>query len=327
MQACTELGIADWPRLIRRGLTESEKRTHARQLNLARRHLDLATRRQLIEQELLENPARSNRQIAGDLGINHETVGAVRGGLEATGEIRQLDRTIGADGKSRPTRPIRTTFIDDSDDGRREAVARAREVRAEIIEERRGERLERIEGISRGNTPLLTPRRYPVIYADPPWRYEHASESRAVENHYPTMELPEICALPVADIAADDALLFLWSPAPMLAQALEVVDAWGFTYRTTLTWWKQGSFGMGHYARIETEHLLIARRGDMPPPAPPNRPRSLIIAKPGRHSEKPAETYGIIERAYPGMGKIELFARSARGGWDAWGNQAPDRAT
>jgi N6-adenosine-specific RNA methylase IME4 len=138
--------------------------------------------------------------------------------------------------------------------------------------------------------------------------------------------LPEICALPVADIAADDALLFLWSPAPMLAQALEVVDAWGFTYRTALTWWKQGSFGMGHYARIETEHLLIARRGDMPPPAPPNRPRSMIIAKPGRHSEKPAEAYGIIESAYPGMGKIELFARSARDGWDAWGNQAQDRA-
>jgi N6-adenosine-specific RNA methylase IME4 len=198
-----------------------------------------------------------------------------------------------------------------------------REIWQPQTEARRAERLQRNEILSQRGGPLPLGRRFPIILADPPYRYEHTSDSRAIENHYPTMAHEEICALQVAEqLAADNALLFLWTPAPMLAKGLDILDAWGFEYRTNLVWWKKGRYGMGHYARVEHEHLLIARRGDMPPPDPANRPRS-IVAKPGRHSEKPAEAYELINRAYPGVGKLELFARTAREGWAAWGNEAP----
>jgi len=104
-------------------------------------------------------------------------------------------------------------------------------------EERRQERFDHIEEVSKGNAPLVKERRYPVVYADPPWRYENApagDAARAVENHYPTMALDEICALPVRYMAADDAMLFLWATAPKLADAMAVVAAWGFEYRTNL---------------------------------------------------------------------------------------------
>jgi ParB-like chromosome segregation protein Spo0J len=109
VQICGELGITTWPKLIRKGLTDTERRTHARQLNLARRHLDQAARRTLIGEELREHPERSNRQIASSLGVSHPTVADVRGQMESTGKIYQLKKTVGADGKERPAhKPIRT---------------------------------------------------------------------------------------------------------------------------------------------------------------------------------------------------------------------------
>lgn len=114
VQICGELGIKTWPKFIRKGLTDTEKKTHARQLNLARRHLDQAARRTLIEEELRENPERSNRQIAASLGVSHPTVADVREQMESTGKIYQLEKTVGADGKERPAhKPIRTRFVDD----------------------------------------------------------------------------------------------------------------------------------------------------------------------------------------------------------------------
>lgn len=102
LQACRELGVEDYPRIVRCGMTEPQKRQHVRALNLSRRHLSREQRRGLIAEQLKDAPETSNRQIATALGVNHETVGSVRERLEATGEIRQLERTIGADGKSRP---------------------------------------------------------------------------------------------------------------------------------------------------------------------------------------------------------------------------------
>ena len=165
--------------------------------------------------------------------------------------------------------------------------------------------------------------KYGVIYADPPWRYESGigSPSRNIENHYPTMALDDICALPVADIAAADSLLYLWTPPPLLLQATEVIDAWGFTYRTSMVWVKH-AIGMGYYARQRHELLLIAKRGSPPHPLPADRPDSVIEAPRGKHSAKPDAVYGILDRAYPGAPKIELFSRSPREGWAAWGNEA-----
>lgn len=112
VRACEELGIDTWPKVTRTFATEADKKTHARQLNIARRHLNREQRRDLIEAELRDRPERSNRQIAAGLGVNHETVGSARERLEATGEIRQLDHTIGADGKSRPAQRPKVSAVD-----------------------------------------------------------------------------------------------------------------------------------------------------------------------------------------------------------------------
>ena len=197
--------------------------------------------------------------------------------------------------------------------------------RAEDTAARRAERMAIIAELSRGNAPLgQISERYPIIYADPPWQYDYTKdESRAVENQYPTMTLEEIKALPVADIAYEQCVLFLWATPPKVDEAMQVIDAWGFTYRTVAVWDKQ-KIGMGYYFRQQHELLLIATRGNPPAPAPENRPASVYSEPRGTHSSKPVYYYGMIEAMYPGLPKIELFARCRRDGWDAWGNEAGD---
>lgn len=174
----------------------------------------------------------------------------------------------------------------------------------------------------RSNAPALTGC-YRLIYADPPWRYEHVvTESRAIENQYPTMSLDDICALRVP--AADDAVLFLWATSPKLAEAMRVIDAWGFSYRTCAVWDKD-ALGMGYYFRQQHELLLVAARGASVVPAASARPSSVLRARRGRHSEKPAFVYDLLELMYPEFSeadRIELFQREPRAGWSAWGNEA-----
>lgn len=203
-----------------------------------------------------------------------------------------------------------------------EAVARGEvELHKALGEVKRAERVEKIVEIAKGNTALPTAR-YPVIYADPPWRYEHVeTESRAIENQYPTMALDEICALPVGTLATPDAILFMWATSPKLAEAMRVVEAWGFTYRTSMVWVKD-RLGMGYYARQRHELLLIATRGAPPTPLPADRPDSVVEAPRGEHSAKPAAFAELIERMYPAFPRVELFCRSPRAGWSVWGNQA-----
>lgn len=200
----------------------------------------------------------------------------------------------------------------------------AKTIRANRADASRTARIERIEEIASGNETLETSRRYPIIYADPPWRYElpaMGGTNRSIENHYPTMSLEEICALPVSDIAADDCLLYLWATAPKLPECLKVIKAWGFEYRTHMVWVKD-KIGMGYHARNQHELLLIAKRGEMPPPRPGEQPSSVIEAPRGEHSAKPAIFAENIERLYPEVGKIELFCRAPREGWAVWGNQS-----
>jgi N6-adenosine-specific RNA methylase IME4/ParB-like chromosome segregation protein Spo0J len=165
--------------------------------------------------------------------------------------------------------------------------------------------------------------KYAVILADPPWQYNPSTSppSWTVEGHYPSMELAEICALPVADIAHDDAILFLWATAPMVAKSLQVVAAWGFEYQTCLVWVKNKAGYFGWYARGRHELLMICKRGNPPHPLQRARPDSVIEAPRGEHSAKPEEAYLAIETMYPDLPKIELFARTTRPGWKAWGNQ------
>jgi len=116
--------------------------------------------------------------------------------------------------------------------------------------------------------------------------------------------------------------LFLWAVNSLLREALDVIGAWGFEYRTNLTWVKQ-SIGLGAWTRNRHELLLFAVRGSVPAPAPADRPDSVIEAARCEHSAKPADAYELIERAYPHASKLELFARGTpRPGWTTWGNQA-----
>ena len=196
-------------------------------------------------------------------------------------------------------------------------------------EVRREERIERIAEIAQGirqlnvvADSLLAPEKFPVIYADPPWRYEHVkTDNRAIENQYPTMTLDEICDLPVQEIATPDAIMFLWATSPKLAEALRVVESWGFTYRTCAVWAKN-KIGMGYYFRQQHELLLVCTRGSIPVPPVEARVSSIVHADRTEHSAKPPVFAEIIEKMYPELPKVELFCRSPRPGWFVWGNQS-----
>ena len=187
---------------------------------------------------------------------------------------------------------------------------------------RRSSRVEKINEISKGNKELKTEMRFPVIYCDPPWKYDYAeTENRAIENQYPTMSIEEICALPFRDIATPDCVCFMWATSPKLEESIRVLFSWGLSYRTCAVWVKD-KIGMGYYFRQQHELLLVATMGNPPVPDVANRVSSVIEAPRTKHSAKPERAYEIIEEMYPEFEKLEMFCRLPRKGWHAWGNQA-----
>jgi N6-adenosine-specific RNA methylase IME4 len=161
-----------------------------------------------------------------------------------------------------------------------------------------------------------------VVYADPPWRYEHVkTNSRQIENHYETANLEEIKGHWREVNFADDCVLFLWATSPKLGEAFGVLAAWGFEYRTCMVWVKD-RVGMGYYARQRHELLLIARRGLPPVPGEGVRPDSVVEAPRTEHSAKPERFYELIEAMYPEARKLEMYSRSPREGWEASGYEA-----
>jgi len=180
-------------------------------------------------------------------------------------------------------------------------------------------------------------KKYSVILADPPWSYqdigmdwqpskEQEPYYRSVKNHYGVMGIEDICALPIHELADDNCALFLWITWPHIFFAQEVMNAWGFRYRALAWVWAKLNptgmgfhTGMGWYTRGNSEPCLLAIKGSMPPA---NRDvQSLIVTPVREHSRKPDEQYGKIERLYPDVSKLELFARQQQPGWDVWGNE------
>jgi len=160
---------------------------------------------------------------------------------------------------------------------------------------------------------------FDIICGDPPWRYDFSeTDSRAIENQYPTMTVEEIKELKIP--SADNAVLFLCATAPKLREALEVMEAWGFEYKTHAIWDKV-SIGMGYWFRGQHELLLVGTKGEFSPPPPESRVSSLIVEKRMGHSKKPTLFYEIIERMFPDGSCLELFARDHREGWQQWGNE------
>lgn len=158
-----------------------------------------------------------------------------------------------------------------------------------------------------------------VLYADPPWRYEYSrAKNRDIENHYNTMTLEEIKRMKIP--TEKDTVLFLWATAPKLTEALEVLAAWGFTYRTCAIWDKQ-VMGMGHWFRIQHEILLVGIKGSPKTPPPSKRISSILNCKRSKHSEKPFVVRDTLKAMYPDAQCVEMFARTSWLGWESIGDQ------
>ncbi|MGE0760124.1 MAG: MT-A70 family methyltransferase [Pirellulaceae bacterium] len=168
-----------------------------------------------------------------------------------------------------------------------------------------------------------TGQRFRTIYADPPWSYRNKSSRAAARLHYATMSLGEICALPVGQLAADNAHLHLWATTPLLEDALRVIAAWGFQYKSCFVWAKD-KLGLGNYWRVSHELLLLGVRGklrfrDRTVPSWLLCPRTV-------HSRKPEAVRLLIERVSEPP-YLELFARREvhAPGWTVFGNQIERR--
>ena len=189
--------------------------------------------------------------------------------------------------------------------------------------EKKEERRQRHEDV---NDVELSEKKYRVIYCDPPWQYndsgvitENDNYGRA-ERHYPTMSLTQLSELSIKDIADDNAILFMWSTSPMLTSALELVNSWGFKYKTSFVWDKV-KHNFGHYNSVRHELLLVCTRGSCTPDNLKLFDSVQQIERTRVHSEKPEEFRKIIDTLYTWGNKIELFARKKTSGWDVWGNQ------
>jgi N6-adenosine-specific RNA methylase IME4 len=170
-----------------------------------------------------------------------------------------------------------------------------------------------------------------TVLADPPWRFTNRTGKVAPEHRrldrYDTMTHTQICALPVADVAAAKSHLYLWVPNALLPEGLEVMRAWGYRYVSNLVWAKRridggpDGRGVGFYFRNVTELILFGVRGSMRTLPPGRRQVNIIETRKREHSRKPDETYEIIEACSPAP-YLELFARYPRTGWSAWGDEA-----
>lgn len=193
-----------------------------------------------------------------------------------------------------------------------------------------------ITGDVREVLPTLAVQEFATILADPPWRFANRTGKVAPEHtrlhRYGTMSNADIAALPIESVGTSTAHLYLWTPNALLADGLTTMQAWGFTYKTNIVWFKvrgdggPDGRGVGFYFRNVTETLLFGTRNNFRTLDPGRRQTNIIISRKRRHSEKPDEQYDLIERCSPGP-YLELFARQHRPGWTSVGDALPIGAT
>lgn len=295
-------------------------------LNLQRRHLDesqramiaakLATMPQGARTDLVQICTKSSAEAGQFLNVSERSVKSAKK-VQSKG-VPGLIKAV-EDGKIAVSIAAKLADTDEAT----QAAAVAAPAKAAHLAKQKARQAKEAELATK--QAALPHKRYGVILADPEWRFEPWSREtgmdRAADNHYPTSDLALIKTREIASIAAADSVLFLWATAPMLLQALEVMRAWGFAYKTQAMWAKD-RIGTGYWFRNKHELLLVGTRGDVPAPAPGTQWESLISAPVGAHSEKPAKVYELIEAYFPNLPKIELNARARREGWDAWGLEA-----
>lgn len=281
----------------------------------------------------LQTPQISQAKAAEMVGVSERTVASAAKVLKdgapelvAAVDKDEISVSAAADLTALPVEDQIKALADKDPQALSRVIRDARAVKQAAKKERRVER----EQQTAEKIRALPDKRYGVILADPEWKFEVYSAvtgmDRSAENHYATSELDDIKARDVASIAADDCVLFLWATAPMLPQALEVMRAWGFAYKTHAIWFKRRAGdgrGTGYWFLGEHELLLVGTRGDVVAPAMGTQFRSIFEAPVGAHSEKPELSLEIIETYFPTIPKIELNRRGpARPGWDAWGAEA-----
>ncbi|MGU2418772.1 MT-A70 family methyltransferase [Ralstonia mannitolilytica] len=323
-RACCELGIE--PKVEEVPADQPIERLVI-SLNQHRRHL-IESQRAMIAARLANislggnqhTGGLSQQQAADDLDVSVASVQRAKSVLvRGTDELIQavdagkVDVSNGADLAKLP-QPSQRKVMSDVEKG---ILKEAKEIRKAIAAERREQCLAAL-AVKRANSKPLDPTKGPfsVVLADPPWNY--LSEAQL---GYTTMTLEEICQIPVNELAAEDAVLFLWCSASLPQEALDVIKAWGFTFKTQAIWNKVHP-GMGSYFRIQHEHLMIATRGNVPEVPGTVRFASVFEEKRREHSRKPDFAYEMIEAMYPELNKIELFCRGEpRTGWAGWGNE------
>ncbi|MDR1574144.1 MAG: ParB N-terminal domain-containing protein [Clostridiales Family XIII bacterium] len=331
IRACAELGISDFPKVIRAGMDEAEKRAHARKLNLARRHLTAEQRRELIRDQLTETPEKSDRRIADGLGVDHKTIGAERKNMERIGEIPQCPRET-KDGRTYPAcrRPVsifnptareaeavqNPAVLERLRTGGAESVAEA------VREERRAEIVSKLDAITAKEAKALQGV-YDAIVIDPPWpmqKIERDDRPNQSEFDYPVMTESELAALKIP--AAESCHMWLWTTHKFLPMALRLLEAWGFKYVCAFVWHKPGGFQPFGLPQYNCEFSLYARRGT-PEFIDAKAFPTCFNAPRGAHSEKPDEFYDTVRRVTAGR-RADMFNRRPVEGFDAWGKEASD---
>ena len=322
-------------------------------LNLKRRHLSesqrglvakrLATMRQGSRTDLglsVNLPEVSQAEAAKLLNVSERTLrtaGTVldQGAPELVADVERGDVSVSAAAYVASLPAERQTNIiaalPRDEDGK--LTTEAKKALGPIIKEIRAEKVAAMkeardarEAALGARQIALPQKKYGVILADPEWHFElYGGDSGMLlhpANHYPTSDLETIKARDVPSIAATDCVLFLWATAPMMPQAIEVMLAWGFQFKSQFTWVKDKA-GTGYWCRNRHELLLIGTRGNIPAPAPGTQWDSVIEAPVGAHSVKPEKSLEMIEAYFPTLPKIELNRRGPpRAGWDGWGNEA-----
>ena len=309
-------------------------------LNLYRRHLT-SSQKAVVAVDILpmlEAEARGRQRKAGqEYGRGQEKVGqiidrpietqrATQKAAELTGTNRQYVSDAKKIAQQAPEvlEKVRDGVLTIPDAKKVAALPEVK--RQEVIERVAQEGINNLKNIVREAAhqekraqPLPTGQ-YDVIIADPPWKYNFSeTTSRDIENQYPTMSLEDIKQLNIP--SADNAALFLWATAPKLQEAFEVMQAWGFEYRTCAVWDKE-VIGMGYWFRGQHELLLVGVKGQFSPPEQANRFSSVIRARRQGHSQKPERVYELLETMFPNGKRLEVFARNKREGWEVWGNEA-----
>ncbi len=299
----------------------SDAMRYAVQVNSKRRHLtqiqkvDLAIREIEIERQLAKERQKSTVPHKGQKGFQK----IVPNGMHTGNTCDIVSKKTGI---STRTVARLKRIIDDGSEELKQDVASGKKTAASA------ERLIKLEKAHTNPIPLPEGK-FKIILCDVPYKYDFGAEG---SPNYPTLTEEEIINLkdihkkPITEMFADDAVIFFWAPLPKLEEALRIISAWGFNYKTAIVWSKEkegiSQQGTGHYIVATCELILVATKGKPGVPLPKNRPLGILKAPRTKiHSQKPDILRRWIEKMYPNEKYLELFARKTAKGWTAWGNQ------